>query len=378
MSAITKVCIKDRTKSDGTTALLLRVTIDRKVNYLPLKKYVDPKFFDQASGRVIKGYPNFKKINFALDQDVSKANDIILNYELQNRSFTFEDFKNDFSGPKNNTFKTFATAELDNMAHRISKETKKHYKTEIGKVDTFKPNLLLSDITIDFLQKYEKYLTVELKNHTNTVFTSLKTLRTFVNIALNKKLIKEYPFKNFKLKKVPTNRTYLTIEELKKLEDLYFNKKLHPYQYNVLQYFLFACYTGLRFSDIQSFSRKSITSNAIRLTMNKTEDKVNIPLTEKAKKILETANPDDDKPFRVISNQKTNEYLEKLMEKVEIDKNITFHCARHTFATIAITLGIPEIVVSKLLGHKDIKTTMIYAKVVEDLKFKEMDKWDKM
>ncbi|HAT76663.1 MAG TPA: site-specific integrase, partial [Flavobacterium sp.] len=82
------------------------------------------------------------------------------------------------------------------------------------------------------------------------------------------------------------------------------------------------------------------------------------------------------KVFRTITIQKTNEYLKLALTTANIKKKVTFHCSRHTFATCSITLGIPYEVVSKLLGHTDLKTTQIYAKIVDEVKIKEIDKWN--
>jgi site-specific recombinase XerD len=109
--------------------------------------------------------------------------------------------------------------------------------------------------------------------------------------------------------------------------------------------------------------------------MHKTEREVYIPLTKRAIDLL----PKEDtsnKIFKVISNQKTNSYLTDIMSKATIDKKISFHCARHTFATVSIELGIPLEVIQTILGHTSVKTTQIYAKIISAVKTREMDKWN--
>ena len=111
--------------------------------------------------------------------------------------------------------------------------------------------------------------------------------------------------------------------------------------------------------------------------MHKTQDDVSIPLPPQAIVLLEEGFQ-NQRVFKVNANQVTNRYLKEISEKAKIKKKITFHCARHTFATISLSIGIPLEVVSKLLGHKDLKTTMIYAKILDDLKIKYMEKWDEI
>ena len=172
---------------------------------------------------------------------------------------------------------------------------------------------------------------------------------------------------------------YLTIEELKKLHTLVFSLS-NQLLFNVGRYFLFACYTGLRYSDVKQLKWENIQDNMIRLNMVKTGDEIFIPLNDKARHILSTIDNKDKtgEVFRVITNQKTNLALKKLASLAGINKNLSFQVARHTFATVSLTLGIPVEVVSKLLVHHDIKITMIYAKVIDEVRIEQMQKWNKL
>lgn len=224
-----------------------------------------------------------------------------------------------------------------------------------------------------------------LKNSPNTANKSLSMLRTFINWAIEDKLIQDNPFENIKIVRGKGKRDHLSLMELEKLEDLYDEKILKTSEQNVLRYFLFSCYTGLRFLDIENLSFIHIKSrffegNEIRfidMKMHKTKLDVSIPIINKANKLLPEKLTEYQKVFRVISNQKTNKYLKAIVKKVGIDKNITFHCARHTLATIGLDMGIPIEVVSKILGHTNIKMTEIYAKVNDSLKYREMLKFEK-
>jgi len=129
-----------------------------------------------------------------------------------------------------------------------------------------------------------------------------------------------------------------------------------------------------------SISRSIVISDGkktffIRITMHKTKDPVSIPLIDKAAKMI-SEGFEAQKVFRVPTNQVSNRFLKEISELAGIKKQITFHVSRHTFATNSITLGIPVEVVSKLLGHTNIKTTMIYSKVVDSVKVHYMDRWN--
>jgi integrase len=152
-------------------------------------------------------------------------------------------------------------------------------------------------------------------------------MKTIINEAMRQDefLFIRSPFANYKLKTEPTNRMYLTKNEFEKLYSMRnsMSEKLN----NVLDYFLFSCLTGLRFTDIETLKKKHIIEdNYIELIMHKTHEKIIIPLLEKAKAILNHIDNDNEYIFCVLSNQKTNEYLKIIIERANIDKQISFHC----------------------------------------------------
>lgn len=198
-------------------------------------------------------------------------------------------------------------------------------------------------------------------------------LRALIYEAMRQGLMTENPFKQIQLRRTNSHRLFLEMHEVEKLQKIYDKDGLKYHQLNILQYFLFACYTGLRFSDVEQFSTDMIVNDKISIQTEKTKETVVIPLILQARHIL----PKREKQFNVISNQKTNVGLKEIMKAAEINKPIHFHCARHTFATIAISSGIPIEVISKLLGHNDLKTTSIYAKIMDDVKVDSMKMWGK-
>ncbi len=249
------------------------------------------------------------------------------------------------------------------------------YTSQVTKLKKFKPELRFADMSIDFLKRYDVYMISTLKNKTNTHYKSMAFIKTVWFQAMTDGLVTVNIFKNFPLKKKQGNRSFLDMEELRLLEAL-LNANILDSQSNVLKYFLFACYTGLRFLDIKNLRHTNLVEGDIlQMEMHKTKDIVRIPLIDRAKRLIEPGF-ENQPVFRVATNQVTNRYLKELMDLAGIKKTISFHCARHTFATISIDLGLPLEVISKLLGHKDLKTTQIYAKILDSVKIKEMEKWN--
>jgi len=378
-------------------------------------------YWDTDKQRATKGCHNSEKINHFLATHEKKAGDIILKYELLNKPLTLEGFKGEFFKESSSSyFLQYFTKEIDRRKDSLSPFTVKNYTSIVNKIDGFRKNVLLSDIDHKFLTDFENYSRKPIKdggcgNNEVTTYKNLKILRTLILIAIkNGDLLEEhYPFKTFKLKEIGSElstRDFLEPEDLAIIEKIYTSheelekpthhhsakdwrarneaKKLSPGEYKTLERFLFCCYTGLRFRDMSQLTKANIHGkyvtnpetqervyrHYIEIKMNKTRMGVVIPLIEKALKIVEKNN-NVGQVFESISNQKVNEHLKQIQKKAELEKHLTFHVARHSFATICFIYGIPERVGQKLLGHRNRKFTEIYTHLSHNRLFYEMDKF---
>jgi integrase len=163
-----------------------------------------------------------------------------------------------------------------------------------------------------------------------------------------------------------TEKIFLTIDEVEKLYNTDYDK------YDVKRAFLFACHTGLRISDVKSLTWGQIREGKLFFTQKKTKGVEYLPLNESAKEMLYLGIESnviplpETKIFRLLSkSEDIGSHLRKWAKKAGINKYITFHTSRHTFATMALTCDVPLPTVSKILGHKSINTTQIYAKIVD-------------
>ncbi len=208
---------------------------------------------------------------------------------------------------------------------------------------------------------------------TYTAINYIACLRNALNMAVREDVIPDNPLNKLSLQdkiKVPeSKREFLTIEELKKIEAT-------PHDYlHIKQAFLFACYCGLRISDIRQLTWKDLIKDGdkwrINIMMQKTTTPLYLPISQKAINWLpERGNAkDDDRIFvRLPVQVNTKQYIKPWMDEAGITKPITFHCSRHTFGTMLLTLGVDIYTVSKLLGHSKIETTQIYAKIINKKK----------
>lgn len=251
-----------------------------------------------------------------------------------------------------------------------------------------KTDIKIEYLSTSFIKDFDFWLSVHHKTKTgqniqrNSINKHHSRLKRILFLAISDRYLDINPYMNFKLSTKKVIRDFLTPDELKRIIQLPLknNRSLD----RVRDIFLFSIYTGLRFSDAQRITPGHIIKNqdgklAIHLVMAKTSEVVFIPITSKALAILEKEEdlaslPKDQPILPQISNQKFNAYIKHIAVGASVDKPLTHHIARHTFATNALNSGIPLEVVQKLLGHNNVKTTLIYAKLLHETLFKEMEK----
>lgn len=363
---------RQRTKSDGTCPVLLRVTIDRKQKYYPLSVYLNPNDWDDDHGQVLKRNNDAFKINSFITSCKKKANDAILNMQMYEKPINFNSFEELFLKKRIMTIEDLIDDFLENNSGRLCAGSIAIYQQEKRKLRGFKQNVSLLEIDNKFLIKYENYLRNELKNVTNTVNKSFRKLRALLNYAHKINVLdrNHYPFNNYRIKDSTVDKEFLTIEEIKRLIQLYENDLSDKFL-NTLNYFLFALYTGLRYSDVLALNKSNVfeTENIkyIKVHTQKTKETTIIPLTNEALNCiafaeLHKSRYQGEKLFNVYTNQKTNEYLKLIAMYAKIEKKLSFHTARYTFANVLSNSGMDIKTIQHLMAHSDQKMTEKYTK----------------
>lgn len=236
----------------------------------------------------------------------------------------------------------------------------------------------VKDIQYDFITDFEFYLKSVQNIAHNTAMGYIKKVKKVIRSCVANNLLDKDPFMAYRVQIKKTGRTYLLEEELKAIE----NKQFQIDRLNeVRDLFLFSCYTGLSYSDVEKLIPSSVVKGIdgeqwIYTSRTKTGTSSHIPLLPQALAIINKYREHpkvvtSGKLLPVISNQRLNSYLKEVADCCGIRKNLTFHIARHTFATtVTLSNGVPIETVSKMLGHTNIKTTQHYAKIL-DMKVSE-------
>ena len=199
----------------------------------------------------------------------------------------------------------------------------------------------------------------------------------FINLAIKKEVHSGNPYSKFQIAKEQTDRIFLTSEELRHLLSMYRDCTLNPAQQDVLQYFLFSCFTGLRISDIHNISHQDIIDGKLVFVPIKTKSKgklVKIDLNNTARSLISSQS---GKLFNTICDQAVNRELKKIAKIAGIRKHITYHTARHTFGAQFLVSGGKIEVLRELMGHSKIETTMAYVHLVDESKKEQVFNMDR-
>ena len=236
----------------------------------------------------------------------------------------------------------------------------------------------LREIRYQFIVDLEFFLRTEYKYSQNTTYKCMKFFKQVINKAIRAGLITVDPFNGYKISIERVDRGFLSEDDLTKMMSKTFaSKRLEQ----VRDIFIFACFTGLAYIDLANLRVDNIQKMFdgrlwIVTHRQKTNTKVTVPLLPPAIKILKKYEGEfvDGKILPIITNQKMNCYLKEIAEICGIEKNLTFHLARHTFATtMTLGKGVPIETVSKMLGHTNVQTTQIYARITNDKISKDMN-----
>lgn len=355
-----KVYRRDYVNKHGLSPIYLLITSQGKRIRQKLALEVRPADWDEKNSRVKKSDPDAITKNLIIDNELGKIKDIRLEYHLNNKDLTLERLTDEYNNASSSTcFVAFMERFVEEQDIKSGSYRKE--KSRIAKIKRFQEMIPFSEIDIAWIESYKSYMAKVCKNNPNTIDSNLKTIKKYLNKAEKYGIRLAIDVDDIKTRTHRSNRTNLSFDELDKLKGFYFSDFISERLKLPLGYFLFSCYTGLRINEVKKLTRDSI-GRTITFTSDKTDKTNTIPLNNTARSFVEHYG---DLFSKWISEQKMNDYIREAVNIVGIRKKVSFHTARHTFATNYLRKGGKVEDLQKLLDHSKIDTTMIYVHIVE-------------
>ncbi|MDP1765196.1 MAG: site-specific integrase [Sediminibacterium sp.] len=376
-------CIQSKANSKGEAPVRIRISVNGETINLASGVNINIAFWDYKKAKVKSKHPKASLLNKEIKEFEERIIKIWEDLKYQEDIISVQKIK---SLIRNQSVLKMTLVFLINfhigyIRERVGKQysisSLKQFVTMKNKIERFLPeNYACNDISLErinyeFVTRFEAFLSGIDKNSINTTTKYIKRLRTVLNVAFKNDWIKADPFARYRGKTEPSNRQFLNLQELERIEnlDLIANTRLDM----VRDVFMFMSYTGLSYCDIFRLNKENISigingKRFIRIERGKTKRLCEIPIFDKTALIIEKyqSNPiciNQNVLLPVISNQKTNFHLKDIANKAKIEKPLTCHIARHSFATLSLENQVPIETVSKVLGHSSIRTTQIYGKI---------------
>ena len=370
-------------KKSGKSPVFVQVWLNRERVLINTKVEADKLTFDTDKGHIKGKGKEVNDNNLIIEQVRSRVNTILVKYRLQNKEITAKLFKSEYSHPSLDIdFLEWMESEIKAKKNEVGTRRIIKYHTVLNKIKEFRPVLRFSEIDHFWIEAFRGWLKSVKKNDINTVSGNLAVLKSFCRRAVKKNLLLVDPFTDIRIGRGSVDRVFCTETELKRLWCLYQNISFtgEEHLYTVLRHFLFMCFTGLRISDFFALNFDSMVNNTIFFYPVKTRAQkkqiVKIPLNSKALQLIADEGNKEGLIFKPVTEQRMNVNLKVLASMVGINKPLTNHSGRHTFATLFIQKTSDVATLQRLLGHTRIDETMVYVHISETNLHEQMKRFD--
>ena len=384
---------RDKTNKRGEAPVFMRLTINGERADASIKRFIEPHAWNSAKGKANEKSRGGKDLNLYLDAISANILRIQRDLELDKKEVSAQIILNRYLGKEQSDRHTLMEVfRAHNEKCRalsgisLAPATVIRYETTLRLTEEFlqknykKEDCYLDEVTNQFIEDFEFFLKTVRRCCHNTTTKYLLNFKKIIRIALAKGWMKKDPFAQVHFHFEPVEREFLEKQELKAM----LNKEITITRLaQVRDIFCFCCLTGLAFTDVQQLKAEHLVVDIhgkiwIRKARQKTKNMCNIPLLDEAQKIIDRYR---DHPYcqthgvllPVCSNQKMNSYLKELADICGIRKNLSTHCARHTFATLTLASGATIDNVAKMLGHANVNMTRRYAKVLDSSIMRDME-----
>lgn len=376
---------KNKIRANGTAPIYLRITIDGKAADIAAKRYIDPQKWDVKAHKALGNTQEAKTLNLYLKTLEQQVYDSHYQMLKEEDFVTSESLKSKLLGTDISTRMLIPIFQDHNdkvealVGQDFAPGTLERYKTSLKHTQEFliwkykTSDIDITKIDHAFIMDYDFWLRSVRKCANNTAVKYIKNFKKIIRLCMANGWLSKDPFLSYKAKLKVVERPYLTKEEI---QTIYEKEFASDRLIQVRDIFLFSCYTGLAYVDVKKLTKSNVNIGIdgdqwIFTHRQKTDTSTRVPLLPLAQELIlkYEGHPEcinSNVLFPVLSNQKMNSYLKEIVNVCGINKELTFHIARHTFATtVTLSNGVPIESVSKMLGHTNIKTTQHYAKILD-------------
>jgi site-specific recombinase XerD len=384
---------KSKVNSSGKTTIFLRITLDGQRCEFSVHRKIQLNWWNPKTQLALGNSAEAQEINRHLGVIKNKVYSVQQNFERDNESYSATDLRDVILGKDKTKMMLLEIFQEHNdkveslIGKDFSAGTAERYRTckkHVGEFikKKYKQNdILVQDVNHQFINGFEYYLKTTRKCAHNSAIKYITNFKKIIRIAHANNWIDKDPFIHWKGKLKIVEREFLTQEEIQKIID----KELKMERLDqVRDIFIFCCFTGLAYADVKKLTMDDVVIGVdgeqwIKTRRTKTDTRSNIPILPIAQTIIEKYKDNELMKVKnlvlpVLSNQKMNAYIKEIADLCGINKNLTFHLARHTFATtVTLSNGVPIESVSKMLGHTNLKTTQHYAKILDMKVSKDME-----
>lgn len=353
----TKFYLHNYTNKAGEKQIFFSVTINKERERIPTGYFVKDINWNTSIERT----RNNSDLNLVLDNMQSKTTEIRTFFRLANKELYLERFlKEFFAKTPSYDFISYMRSVMNIKV--VNANTLKKHKSVIKKLEDYQSKISFSELDIDYFDRYRRHL-VNIGNNKTTRNSNIKIIKYYLLDAQKKGVQFSFNLQDLEVGSTSGNRTSVSVEDTKRLYNIYMLDVLSPSEQLALGYFLIACFVSLRISDIMALRRNQLTGDYINITTIKGGKPIKLKLVNAAKSII------DHNPnlfIKFITQQKINQYLKNIASKFKINKKLTMHVGRHTYATNYIKAGGRAEVLQIILGHSSLETTMIYVHMDKD------------
>lgn len=361
VSMNTKIVKRNYINAEGKSLLYLHATKNSQRVRIPLDIYVPADLWDPKK-KLLKGTDlECQDKNLMIGAIQSKINGIKVQYRLSEKQLSLEKFVEEFNNsiPRLD-FLAFMDYQINEEKSILAPGTVRRHNAVLNKLREWKGKIYFTEIDDAFFIKFRSQCK-KLKNENVTIESNMACIKKFLRAAEKAGIRMAIKSEDIKVGSTNGDRTDLSGLEIHRLFKFFFSEFVNPRHQLATGYFLFACFTGLRISDVQQLRRSQLKENLFSFISIKTEKKQFIRISDKLRSILDH----DPRLFvKKVSNEEINRVLKIVATTCGIKKKVSFHVARHSFATNFLRMGGDVQTLQSLLGHSNISETMIYVHIV--------------